>query len=262
MLLRKIVFFLLIVSCSQVLGMKLEVERWKYAVEITPLRHFSLAGPLDIWLDVLRLNFSTKNHQMFSQCVFLRKRDSFFDFKVMTVQTDQGCLLQQERESALYQNFRSVDLKKIKKGFEITLVDQKSRLTRFQIELLNHKSKVFYYLPTHLEPSSDLMTKNLSSLLDDKVKCRQVDPESCEVIYDNCKRCRTSWYEVLNGCKNGGERYCGEDHCGEKNQPSCGVGFFRVRSRSQRVDCRVNQDFGICQDGLTKECLNGELWCR
>ncbi len=74
------------------------------------------------------------------------------------------------------------------------------------------------------------------------IRCEQVN-KSCQTIGENrCDECRYGWYQVVDyQCAQGGSKFCGQNHCGEKSEPAC--------PRGSRV---VNvEEAGICQNDLT-----------
>lgn len=73
------------------------------------------------------------------------------------------------------------------------------------------------------------------------IRCHQVDKDCNTVGENRCDECRYGWYEVVDfNCPGGGSKFCGQNHCGEKNEPACPRGV-RV------VD---NEEKGICQSDL------------
>lgn len=74
------------------------------------------------------------------------------------------------------------------------------------------------------------------------LRCHQVNAK-CETVGENrCSECRYGWYEVTDyNCPHGGSKFCGQNHCGEKNEPACprGYKFFQ------------NEEAGICQNDLS-----------
>lgn len=74
------------------------------------------------------------------------------------------------------------------------------------------------------------------------IRCQQVD-KNCQNIGENrCQSCRYGWYEVIDyNCPQGGSKLCGQNHCGEKNEPACvrGTKIFE------------GADAGICQSDLS-----------
>lgn len=73
------------------------------------------------------------------------------------------------------------------------------------------------------------------------IRCHHVN-KNCETIGENrCDDCRYGWYEVVDyQCPQGGSKFCGQNHCGEKNEPACLRG-------TQVVD---QDEQGICQNDL------------
>lgn len=73
------------------------------------------------------------------------------------------------------------------------------------------------------------------------IRCHQVNKD-CESIGENrCEECRYGWYEVVDyQCPQGGSKFCGQNHCGEKNEPACPRG----------IKAEEAEDIGICQSDL------------
>jgi hypothetical protein len=80
------------------------------------------------------------------------------------------------------------------------------------------------------------------------LRCHQVNAK-CETVGDfRCNECRYGWYEVADyNCPQGGSKFCGQNHCGEKNEPACPRGYKLFQ----------NEDTGICQGDLIP-VYNGE----
>jgi hypothetical protein len=76
------------------------------------------------------------------------------------------------------------------------------------------------------------------------IRCHQVNKD-CETIGENrCDQCRYGWYEVVDfQCSQGGSKFCGQNHCGEKNEPACPRG-------EKVVDPKDVEEAGICQSDL------------
>lgn len=74
------------------------------------------------------------------------------------------------------------------------------------------------------------------------IRCLQVDKSCRQIGEDRCDDCRYGWYQVVDySCPQGGSRFCGQNHCGEKNEPACIRGTKIVES----------EDLGICQSDLS-----------
>jgi hypothetical protein len=73
------------------------------------------------------------------------------------------------------------------------------------------------------------------------IRCQQVNKD-CQTVGENrCEECRYGWYEVVDfHCPQGGSKFCGQNHCGEKNEPACPRGYRVVDP----------MDAGICQSDL------------
>lgn len=74
------------------------------------------------------------------------------------------------------------------------------------------------------------------------IRCHQVTKD-CENVGENrCDQCRYGWYEVVDfQCPQGGSKFCGQNHCGEKNEPACPRGIKVIGD---------DEDEGICQNDL------------
>jgi hypothetical protein len=90
------------------------------------------------------------------------------------------------------------------------------------------------------------LNKNLGKIADrfslgTAIRCHQVD-KNCQDIGENrCLDCKYGWYEVVDfQCPQGGSKFCGQNHCGEKNEPACPRGV-------KVVDIL---EAGICQSDL------------
>jgi hypothetical protein len=74
------------------------------------------------------------------------------------------------------------------------------------------------------------------------IRCEQVSKD-CRTIGENrCDECRYGWYQVVDyQCAQGGSKFCGQNHCGEKGEPACPRGSKVVSV----------EEAGICQNDLT-----------
>ena len=71
--------------------------------------------------------------------------------------------------------------------------------------------------------------------------CLNID-QKCNIVGENrCEQCRFGWFEVVNkNCPIRGNRYCGINHCGEKNEPACLRGLNKYDENEE----------GICEGDL------------
>lgn len=73
------------------------------------------------------------------------------------------------------------------------------------------------------------------------IRCHQVTKDCEDVGENRCDQCRYGWYEVVDfQCPQGGSKFCGQNHCGEKNEPACPRGVKVV----------YEDEAGICQNDL------------
>lgn len=89
---------------------------------------------------------------------------------------------------------------------------------------------------TYLGKLSDRLSRGSA------IRCHQVD-KNCQDIGENrCEQCAFGWYQVVDyNCPQGGSKFCGQNHCGQKNEPAC--------LRGTKV---VNDlDAGICESDLS-----------
>ncbi|MDO9183849.1 MAG: hypothetical protein Q7U04_15650 [Bacteriovorax sp.] len=104
------------------------------------------------------------------------------------------------------------------------------------------------------DESFDLLRSKYLGKLSDRmghgsaIRCHQVD-KSCQTVGENrCDSCQYGWYQVVDfNCPEGGSKFCGQNHCGEKNEPACPRG----------TKLNDGLDEGICQSDLSP-VLNAE----
>lgn len=94
------------------------------------------------------------------------------------------------------------------------------------------------------DPESNIYLGKLSDRMarGTAIRCMQLGKSCQQVGEDRCDECRYGWYQVVDyNCPQGGSRFCGQNHCGEKNEPACvrGTKLFE------------GEDAGICQSDLT-----------
>ncbi len=154
----------------------------------------------------------------------------------------------------------SVKLQNFKLSMSFKFKDQKIAwdflLPNLQAGLIHEKyqpqsEKKLYPAMTFLKVTEDSFdqanNKYLGRLSDrmsrgSAIRCFQVD-KSCQQVGENrCDECRYGWYQVVDyNCPQGGSKFCGQNHCGEKNEPACVRGTKVVEGEDQ----------GICQSDLT-----------
>lgn len=84
------------------------------------------------------------------------------------------------------------------------------------------------------------------------IRCQHIGSD-CKTIGENlCDECRYGWYEVIDfQCPGGGSKFCGQNHCGEKNEPACLRGAVKNNSDEEEK--------GICQSDLSPVLNNDKI---
>jgi hypothetical protein len=79
--------------------------------------------------------------------------------------------------------------------------------------------------------------------------------EDCRTVKNfECDKCRYGWYEtVRTNCPQGGPKFCGTDHCGERGWPACPRGYLYESGISEN-GCEKDSKAGFCEDGLVPTC--------
>lgn len=243
-------------------------NEWLYAFELNDLKIDSAVITRPPGIEQLLFNLTLpvdgglglKTHCVYYQVPY--KKISGF-LKIVERKSKSGCTQASSDEPWL----RIIDIKDLAVKLEnfklimsFKLKDQKIEwnflLPNLQAGLLHEKyqpvrEKKLYPGMTFLkvtEDSFDQVHNKYLGRLGDRVsrgsaiRCLQVD-KSCRQVGENrCDECRYGWYQVVDyNCPQGGTRFCGQNHCGEKNEPAC------IRG-SKVVD---DEDLGICQSDLT-----------
>lgn len=80
------------------------------------------------------------------------------------------------------------------------------------------------------------------------IRCQQIDKTCASVGENRCDECAYGWYQVVDySCPNISSKFCGQNHCGEKNEPACPRG----------IKVGDGSDSGICQSDLNA-IFNGD----
>ena len=121
----------------------------------------------------------------------------------------------------VHEKYQAVKEKKLYSGMSILRISEES------FDNLNNK---------YLGKLGDRVSRGSA------IRCQQVDKNCQTVGDDRCDDCRYGWYQVVDyNCPQGGSKFCGQNHCGEKNEPACPRGTKVVGG----------EDAGICQSDLT-----------
>lgn len=131
------------------------------------------------------------------------------------------------KNGVVHERFKPIWEKKLMNGAMIFNSDSEVNLT--------HMSNYI----GHLEDSYSNKTA---------IQCLKLNSK-CEVVgEDFCYRCKYGVFEVVDyQCPQGGSRFCGINHCGEKNEPACIRG---LKTLDDEFD-------GICNNNL-RPVLNGD----
>lgn len=255
----KEIFILLffVISCVQVDTDEVLYKIYKHWLYVTDIKTFSnsneiIERPPGAEVLVLQLNFSEK-----SQCVYyLVPYKNKLGNLIITENKNTNVCPENNTSKALieipeitklkiqYAQFNlnisffknkkeiiiDVPLFNINKG----LIHQKFKSKKSR-SLLNGLSLAHSGLRMHGELQDRFLNGHA-------LRCHQVN-EKCETVGDfRCNECRYGWYEVVDyNCPQGGSKFCGQNHCGEKNEPACPRGYKLFE----------NIETGICQNDLT-----------
>jgi hypothetical protein len=89
--------------------------------------------------------------------------------------------------------------------------------------------------------------------------CYGVNSE-CKVVIDNeCDKCQSGFYEVVDfNCPGGGSKFCGAIECGKRNQPACPRGYQILDSKLPSL-CFDGSPAGLCEAGLRTFCNEDKI---
>lgn len=158
--------------------------------------------------DIDNLKLALKSYQILLNFKY-NKKDSFIEIMLPNIE-----------EGLLHNKYESITSKSLKPGLKLL------RLTEESFDFASNKN---------LGKLSDRFS------LGTAIRCQQVD-KNCESVGENrCEKCRYGWYEVVDfQCPSGGSKFCGQNHCGEKNEPACPRGTRVVPI----------EEAGLCQSDL------------
>ena len=143
-------------------------------------------------------------------------------------------------------------LKKNKKPEKLQSLVQR-KWGRSLIVLQSNREESFKQ-PALLGKFEDVWGSNTLSL------CENVS-EDCERSVSQCDQCRFGYFEIPNGCVQGGPKYCGVDQCGMKGMPACKRGFLYQNQTQEKMDCRTDASFAFCKKGLRVRCQGNLAIC-
>ena len=250
-------------------------EEWMYALKIEKLKSNEIELTRPPGFEQLVMEFvipqkgglSLKTHCVYYQVPYKEKISSF---KVMEINAVDSC----PETSEIGKQYISISgLNKMKvtfKNFKLTLDFYKgSNKHKIEIVMPNIEAGVVHEKYRSIkekklmsglkflrldEDSFDFASNKYLGKLSDRfsrgsaIRCQQVNKD-CETVGENrCEECRYGWFEVVDfQCAGGGSKFCGQNHCGEKNEPACPRGVKVIDPG----------EAGICQSDL-EPVLNAE----
>lgn len=277
-----ILFLLLFISCikqesiSSKNGLSLLYQNWLFTVDI---KNINLKGkiekPKGIELLLAEIKVKKSSSRIDTNCLYYKTpiQDKLGVLTIVEIEEQINCpitpngkiILSHDHISDFEAYLEQFDLKmKFKIGNEVKnwnfpfynlklgSIHEKYKAER-EIKKLNG----FTILPFDFDPKIDRNGKGGKAdrfSTKTAIKCKRIN-HTCETVgEDFCDLCNFGSYEVVDfGCPNGGSRYCGINHCGEKNEPACIKGKM---TEDNEID-------GICNEGLTPILNeNHELVCQ
>lgn len=243
-------------------------EEWIYATELSGLKYNNevISRPPGFEQLVMQLQLPEKGGLSYKKhCVYyvVPYKEKVGSLKVQELKNDDNCpdVSGEAKEFAsiegidqLKVNFNafklSLDFSVGKKPFkiEIPLPNIEGGLIHEKYRPLKEKGLVSGLKLLRLsEDTFDFASNKSLGKLSDRfsrgtaIRCHQVNKD-CETVGEfRCDECRYGWYEVVDfQCAQGGSKFCGQNHCGEKNEPACPRGVKVVDP----------EDAGICQSDL------------
>lgn len=87
--------------------------------------------------------------------------------------------------------------------------------------------------------------------------CHDVDENCRDVANFECHKCKYGWYETVRSqCEQGGPKFCGINHCGERAQPACPIGSKVIKDTQA---CYSGSKAGYCSPGLNTVCDENKI---
>ncbi len=243
-------------------------EEWIYATELSGLKYNNevITRPPGFEQLVMQLQLPEQGGLSFKKhCVYyvVPYKEKAGSLKVQELKNDSNCP-DVSGDFPVFVSVQGVDQFKVSfnsfkltmdftlgkkpQKIEIPLPNIEAGLIHEKYRPLKEKSLVpgLKFLRLNEDTFDFASNKNLGKLSDrfsrgSAIRCHQVNKE-CETVGENrCDECRYGWYEVVDfQCAQGGSKFCGQNHCGEKNEPACPRGVKVVDP----------EDAGICQSDL------------
>jgi hypothetical protein len=255
------------------------VLKWSTAIEVTELHEFfnenkMISQPAGTWQTLFGIRYMDANLQVHKDCAFYRipqKADGIF--KIKTISSSKKCEdFLFEVGDKTWSDLRALQLEVGKKQLSLFFTFNDFKTQTWDISLLN----TFKKIPAELQMSSagfrsskiifltpqkvgNAVVPEFENKIKDGYLCHPINDECQELGPSECAQCPQGWFEKPNGCLIG-PKVCGISMCGQKHQVACrrGTKYQRVR---KRYDCRIDDSFAYCADGLKISCEGAIPYC-
>jgi hypothetical protein len=249
-----ILFFFLSCKNSTLEETKYQLlKEWIYAqhVEILVPSNTIIERPPGAEILVLQLNFPSRIHCVYYQVPF---KTQVGKLTVVEIKNSLKCP-EASQLAGMFEISMMNNLKLTYQNFHLHVsFEHETRKESLEIPMYNVIKSVTHQkfrskkIQTLL-PGLTLTTtaKHFIGQLNDRfsnrqaLRCHQVNAK-CETVGEfRCDECRFGHYEVADyNCPQGGSKFCGQNYCGEKNEPACPLGYKIFQ----------HEDTGICQSDL------------
>lgn len=243
-------------------------EEWIYAIELSGLKYNNevITRPPGFEQLVMQLQLPEKGGLSYKKhCVYyvVPYKEKIGSLKIQELKNENDCP-DVSGDAPVFAAIEGIDQLKVnfsafklaleftldKKPYKIVLPlpNIEAGLIHEKYRPLKEKSLVsgLKFLRLNEDTFDFASNKSLGKLSDrfsrgSSIRCHQVNKD-CETVGEyRCDECRYGWYEVVDfQCPQGGSKFCGQNHCGEKNEPACPRGVKVVDPA----------DAGICQSDL------------
>ena len=244
---------------------------WMSAVRLDEKHEFYQDGeviekPKGSWQHLFTVIYSTIGLGIKKDCVFYKvPSDELGILKIKSLNMNEKCdeMLFKEGDYTIqalrqlkYSTMGKVHLWFTKQKYKTEEWEFKLKASlkpkpKFQESSASFKSGPFLFLANKVSQTDEL--------LKDGTICHDIG-DLCEELKPSlCHQCLNGWSELPNGCEIG-PKVCGQQKCGEKNQPACRLGTSSLKP--DKRGCRLDPSFAYCRSGLTVECQGEKAFCR
>jgi hypothetical protein len=251
-----------------------EPQHWGAALEIVDKHEFyeenrPITSPPETWQTLFAVTYITRNLKKVKDCVLYQipGKTTSGMLKIISIPVSQDC-------STVYFGPGDREVRDIQ-SLQYSSAPEGVELRFAQSRQMNLKWDVILIHPKISEPKMGLssaefkagkvillssVSKDIPSSPPPTGKCHDIDDHCQEISASRCSQCADGWYEVPNGCPSG-PKFCGVDHCGQKNQPACRRGM-KYQQEDKKFECRIDHSFAYCNPGLVIQCEGSLAYCR